>query len=440
FYDAPINPTDFDVMSIGAFCSNSPLQFGYALEAGIADVATYSWDFAGEGSSSDSSPSFTFTDSGSKLVSLTISIPGCTSDTFSKEVIIESGPTVDFEYTNNCFGEPVVFDGIAVGIGIDSYLWDFGDGSGTSTEEDPSYQYLAGGTYTVSLTVENTTGCSTTYTEDLIVNDQALVSYSFGEIFEQLEATFTGEDLTNSLDSIVSWSWDFGGLGSSTDRVSSFVFPSPGSYDVELQITTAQGCNSVISESVSVLMLPCPVSSFSLVDELCIAEELGIENESLASSSYRWDFCSGDLENSPTVTRVVSNSVLNRVRSFKLIETNGVWYGFGINSATNRLIRFDFGTDLNSVPDISTLEVDGGFINSSFGFDIVESSGIWYLFIINSGNGSLVRLDFSDGIESDPEAILLNTYALSGTLNDLVIEQSGDDYYGFITDGDQLKR
>ncbi|HEY8934099.1 MAG TPA: PKD domain-containing protein [Cyclobacteriaceae bacterium] len=34
-----------------------------------------------------------------------------------------------------------------------TYMWDFGDSAGTSTEENPSYTYAESGTYTVSLTV-----------------------------------------------------------------------------------------------------------------------------------------------------------------------------------------------------------------------------------------------------------------------------------------------
>jgi PKD repeat protein len=40
-------------------------------------------------------------------------------------------------------------------IGADSYVWDFGDDEGTSTEENPSYTYEEEGTYTVTLTVTN---------------------------------------------------------------------------------------------------------------------------------------------------------------------------------------------------------------------------------------------------------------------------------------------
>jgi hypothetical protein len=43
----------------------------------------------------------------------------------------------------------------------DTYTWDFGDGVGTSIDENPSYTYTASGTYTVTLTATNAGGSST---------------------------------------------------------------------------------------------------------------------------------------------------------------------------------------------------------------------------------------------------------------------------------------
>ena len=42
-----------------------------------------------------------------------------------------------------------------------TYAWDFGDGSGTSTDENPSYVYSAAGTYYVTVTVTNACGSDT---------------------------------------------------------------------------------------------------------------------------------------------------------------------------------------------------------------------------------------------------------------------------------------
>lgn len=49
-----------------------------------------------------------------------------------------------------------------------SYEWDFGDGIGTSTEENVTYTYADGGTFTVTLTATNESG-SDEYTKDVIV-------------------------------------------------------------------------------------------------------------------------------------------------------------------------------------------------------------------------------------------------------------------------------
>ena len=46
---------------------------------------------------------------------------------------------------------------------IAAWAWDFGD-SNTSTAQNPTHVYAAGGTYTVTLTVTNSAGTSTTQT------------------------------------------------------------------------------------------------------------------------------------------------------------------------------------------------------------------------------------------------------------------------------------
>lgn len=51
----------------------------------------------------------------------------------------------------------------------ETYAWDFGDGTGTSTEENPSYIYTEGGTYTVTLTVTNEGGSDKSTAEVTVV-------------------------------------------------------------------------------------------------------------------------------------------------------------------------------------------------------------------------------------------------------------------------------
>jgi PKD domain len=66
-------------------------------------------------------------------------------------------PKAAFDYVvNPDKSGKVVFT--SVSTGAESYSWDFGDGRGTSTEQNPTYTYTESGTFEVSLTVKNAGG------------------------------------------------------------------------------------------------------------------------------------------------------------------------------------------------------------------------------------------------------------------------------------------
>jgi hypothetical protein len=67
-------------------------------------------------------------------------------------------PRARFSFTVN--GLTVLFDNQSTPGGL-SYNWIFGDGSGTSTGENPVYTYTVGGTYDVTLRATNASGSST---------------------------------------------------------------------------------------------------------------------------------------------------------------------------------------------------------------------------------------------------------------------------------------
>lgn len=58
---------------------------------------------------------------------------------------------------------------------IQSWSWNFGDNS-TSTQQNPTHTYAAAGTYTVSLTITDITGCSQTYSHTLTINPPITIS------------------------------------------------------------------------------------------------------------------------------------------------------------------------------------------------------------------------------------------------------------------------
>ncbi|RCT54754.1 GEVED domain-containing protein [Winogradskyella sp. KYW1333] len=69
--------------------------------------------------------------------------------------------------TNVGISQTVTFTNTSVGA--DSYVWDFGDGSNTSTDVNPTHVYTTVGTYTVTLTATGCTGGPSTATETITV-------------------------------------------------------------------------------------------------------------------------------------------------------------------------------------------------------------------------------------------------------------------------------
>lgn len=76
-----------------------------------------------------------------------------------------------FEISSSNFLE-VVFDNFSQNA--TSYTWDFGDGN-SSTSENPTHTYAAGGTYTVALTASNGTE-SRTFEDDVVLEDPSAVA------------------------------------------------------------------------------------------------------------------------------------------------------------------------------------------------------------------------------------------------------------------------
>ncbi len=99
-------------------------------------------------------------------------VNGClTHDTV--QVIVNPSPIADFITAGECTLNPVIFtnnSSITNGT-IDTYTWNFGDGTGTSTDENPIYPFANEGTYLVTLVIESNTGCRDSSIQEIIIGN-----------------------------------------------------------------------------------------------------------------------------------------------------------------------------------------------------------------------------------------------------------------------------
>ncbi|MFH1413962.1 MAG: PKD domain-containing protein [Candidatus Omnitrophota bacterium] len=135
------------------------------------EVTSWLWDFGdGQTNTTELEPQHTYASPGTYTVSFTVYGP-LGSNTMTKEFVAIGGGTpepleAEFEDSRSgprigCVPLAVVFDDDSSGRDGASYLWTFGDGN-TSIERNATHTYETMGNYTVSLTVTNADGTTST--------------------------------------------------------------------------------------------------------------------------------------------------------------------------------------------------------------------------------------------------------------------------------------
>ncbi len=79
-------------------------------------------------------------------------------------------PTADFSFTTTDLTANFTDQSSDADGSIVAWDWDFGDGSGTSSAQNPSYTYGAAGTYAVNLTVTDNAGATGTTSQNVTVS------------------------------------------------------------------------------------------------------------------------------------------------------------------------------------------------------------------------------------------------------------------------------
>jgi PKD repeat protein len=147
-----------------------------------------------------------------------------------------------------------------------SWSWDFGDDE-TSAEQNPSHTYTNPGTYSVSLTAENSAGINQSLQSDYLTVSTAPVAevtmtttatptpeptfptLSFSGTPTSGTAPLTVQFTLSTSGAPTSWSWDFGDGGTSTERDPTYTYVIPGTYTVILTANYPEGSNPVTKSS-----------------------------------------------------------------------------------------------------------------------------------------------------------------------------------------------
>jgi len=143
-----------------------------------------------------------------------------------------------------------------------NYVWDFGDGSELSEEENPVHEFPGIDTYTVTLVAESKFFTTDTFRIDLVIPDPVAASFEYVQDPDNfLTISFTntsqGADTTDKGEDIVLW--DFGDGFLSTEESPTYTYEKEKTYTVTLTATGVSGITSEASMDIIVAQGFVPV-------------------------------------------------------------------------------------------------------------------------------------------------------------------------------------
>lgn len=127
------------------------------------NASAWGWNFGDGGTSTVSSPTYTYNTPGTYTVKLITTNPNTCNlvDSASKVISVYPSPVADFTWAPNPPTPNTPNEFTNLSTGATRYYWDFGDGT-SSTLRDDVHIYEKDGTYNVCLTVWNDYGCQDT--------------------------------------------------------------------------------------------------------------------------------------------------------------------------------------------------------------------------------------------------------------------------------------
>ena len=241
-----------------------------------------------------------------------IVVDGITKTEFTadKTVLCDNG-TINFK------------DASVLGFGtiVNTYVWDFGDGSAPVAGMNPtiSHAFNVVGTYNVKLTITTVNGCADQFTMPIEV--AASPQIDIGGLTPQCEPAtlnFTGIELVPDPNGPLSWAWDFGnGQTSTVQNPPAVLYPKAGSYNVSLRATNTKGCSTTYPAAPSPLLIyKIPAVDAGKDMTVCLGgPDFQLNATGDIGNAYTWETpvngtlsclaCAGPMANSPVSTYFV---------------------------------------------------------------------------------------------------------------------------------------
>jgi len=199
----------------------------------------------------------------------------CTA--LTPEFTTSLGPT-----NSSCDLLPVSFQNTSFSFGpIQSYYWDFGDGTTSTLPDPPPKQYPQPGLYDMKLVITGLDGCiSDTLKKTLIFGTKPVAAFDIFDTCAKKPIRLE-ENSSNSIGAVTGWSWYLNGGNVSGVQTPQFYNLSPGIHEIKLVAESIYGCVSdTVTKTLTIKNLP----------EINVGMSGACLNEPVSFQAFQTDF------------------------------------------------------------------------------------------------------------------------------------------------------
>lgn len=251
--------------------------------------SSYTWNFGDNTTSTATSPTHMYAQTGQYTVTLKANLNGCVAEVSQRAYQFDK-PKADFSLVSGkCDNESFEFDNKStIKSGLFGSNWDFNDGT-VSTEDDVKHQFTSYGAKNVVLVVTSEFGCKDQKTMAVTVKQSPMVDFT-----NDPACSLTPTDFTNTTPvvsgTIANFMWDFGDGGTSTAENPSHNWTALGPKNVVFTVKLDNGCQSSTSRMMTVGVQP--KANFD-AQNVCAGDPVVFENNTTWAQgdiSYEWNF------------------------------------------------------------------------------------------------------------------------------------------------------
>jgi gliding motility-associated-like protein len=257
------------------------------------------WDFGDGTSTQQHDPTHFYSTPGTYYAKLAITSAGGCTDTIQKKIVLR-GPQGVFNYGPISGCQPLTVNFTANTIDRLSFIWDFNDGTTTSTPDSIiSYTYTIPGIYVPKMILVDANGCVVPITgPDTIVVNGVDAHFNFANHSFCDVASITFTDSSFSTEPIASYAWDFGDGNTSSAKDPVHFYNSTGIYHPQLIVTTQGGCTDTAKNIAPIKIVSSPQINITNTASGCVPLTVNFNGQltvpDTSAITWQWNFGNGN--------------------------------------------------------------------------------------------------------------------------------------------------